>query len=65
VSRILCNGSPLPPEEWSKHVKIPHHSCLRPSSREILAIIDRKFYEEYIVKRRYALEVSYYNKFDE
>jgi len=65
VSRVLCNGVPLPPDLWSSYVRSEIISCLEPSSKGTLAVIDDVFFEEYFKKKRCAIEVSYSNMYEE
>ena len=65
VSRVLHNGVPLPPEEWTQHIKTPWIACLAPSRGGTLAIISKDFYDKYFRERGGVLEVSYVNKYSE
>lgn len=65
VSRILCKGMPLSPEQWESFIKSPRHSYLKPSAIGKLAIINQDFYEKYFEKRGCTLEVSYFNRYNE
>jgi len=58
ISRVLCNGVPLPPDLWSNYVGNKIISCLEPSSKGTLAAIDGVFFEEYFEKMRCVIEVS-------
>jgi hypothetical protein len=66
VSRVICNGAPLSPEEWSSYVKALKLPCLPPSTDSpTLAIINENFYEGCLVKKHCAMEVLYVNKYSE
>ena len=65
VSRIICRGIPVKPEEWTKYVRASRHPCLAPLSSGTLAIIDKCFYEKHFIRESCVLEVSYFNKFGE
>jgi len=64
VDRVLCNNVPLPPELWRDEVKDQSIAFLEPSSEGILwIVVDERFYEEYINKRKCVIEVSYYTDY--
>ncbi len=65
ISRVICGGVPLPPEEWTRHIESPRHACLTPSSGATLAIVDGDFYDKHLGRGGCILEVSYVNRYGE
>jgi hypothetical protein len=72
LSRILDkNLKPISPDLWGKKVEAPLISCLTKEIKpeayqmQVIAIISKDFYEEYLANLKGCIEIGYLNPFRE